>query len=66
MIFFAKGKYDMVKSYYDQVQGYTIKQIEDALASQTTWNAWKNNLKNMYNNETEKHLDAAFNFLGVK
>ena len=56
----------MVKSYYDQVQGYTIKQIEDALASQTTWNAWKNNLKNMYNNETEKHLDAAFNFLGVK
>ena len=47
---------------YDQVAGYTIRQIEDALPGQLTWNAWKTNIKNLYNNATENNLDALFDF----
>ena len=47
---------------YDQVTGYTIRQIEDALPGQLTWNAWKTNIKNLYNNATENNLDALFDF----
>lgn len=46
---------------YDQVAGYTIRQIEDALLGKKTWNEWKNNIKNKYNNETEYYLDGLFN-----
>jgi hypothetical protein len=46
----------------DQVTGYTIRQIEDALPGQLTWNAWKTNIKNLYNNATENNLDALFNY----
>ncbi|HMM11622.1 MAG TPA: hypothetical protein PKE03_05965 [Bacteroidales bacterium] len=45
---------------YDQVTGYTIRQIEDALIGQLTWNAWRDNIKNLYNNATENNLDALF------
>jgi hypothetical protein len=48
-------------SGYDQVGGYTIRQIEDALKHQESWNSWKNNIKNKYSNGTEKNLDALFN-----
>ena len=44
----------------DQVSGYTIRQIEDALIGQRTWNSWKNNIKRRYNNRTEENLDALF------
>lgn len=50
-----------VKSGYDQVSGYTIKQIEDVLGNTSSWGSWKNNLKNRYNNATENNLDAVFN-----
>ncbi len=50
------------RSYNDQVTGYAIRQIEDALLGQRTWNGWKNNIKNLYANETENKLDAAFNY----
>jgi hypothetical protein len=46
----------------DNVEDYTIRQIEDALKGQKNWNAWKNNIKNKYNNETENNLDALFNY----
>lgn len=46
----------------DNVQGYTIRQIEDALRNKETWNDWKNNIKNKYNNETKNNLDALFNY----
>ncbi|MCF6213548.1 MAG: hypothetical protein L3J45_05935 [Flavobacteriaceae bacterium] len=46
----------------DNVQGYTIRQLEDALVHQKTWNDWKNNIKNRYNNATENNLDALFNY----
>ncbi len=44
----------------DQVSGYTIKQIEDALNGQKNWNSWRDNIKNKYNNPTESHLDKLF------
>lgn len=48
-------------SGYDQVSGYTIKQIEDAIIHQESWNAWNTNIKNKYDNATENNLDALFN-----
>lgn len=45
----------------DNVQGYTIRQIEDGLIHQETWNNWKNNIKNKFNNETENNLETLFN-----
>lgn len=49
------------KSGYDQVENYTIKEIEGVLSSTSSWDSWKNNLKNRYNNATENNLDAVFN-----
>jgi hypothetical protein len=48
--------------YFDSVSGYTITQIESALSGAKTVDDWKNNLKNMFNNETENNLDEAFDF----
>jgi hypothetical protein len=47
---------------YDQVSGYTIKELEDALQSEKTWNIWRDNIKNDYNNATENNLDPLFNY----
>ena len=44
----------------DDVHGYTIRQIEDALIGQREWNGWRDNIKNRYNNETEENLDELF------
>ena len=44
----------------DNVTGYSIRQIEDALNGQRTWDGWRNNIKNRYNNATENNLDALF------
>ncbi|MBO7438455.1 MAG: hypothetical protein J6U21_02130 [Bacteroidales bacterium] len=44
----------------DKVSGYSIVQIENALKGAKTWNEWKNNLKNKYNNGTEIYLDDLF------
>ena len=38
---------------YDKVSGYTIRQIEDVLSYTSSWEDWKNNIKNRYNNATE-------------
>lgn len=50
------------KSYYngDRVEGYTIKQLEDALQGQKNLEGWKNNIKTKYNNGTESKLDTLF------
>jgi len=50
------------RSYRDNVRGYTIRQLEDALYEQKTWDAWRNNINNRYNNATRNNLDAAFSF----
>lgn len=47
---------------YDTVSGYTIREIEDALQSKKSWNDWKENIKNKYNNATENNLDALFDY----
>jgi hypothetical protein len=52
-------------SGYDQVSGYSIRQIEDALQSKKTWNEWRDNIKNSYNNATENNLDALFAHWGI-
>ncbi len=44
----------------DNVEGYTIRQIEDALQGKKTWNEWRDNIKNSYDNATENNLDALF------
>lgn len=49
-------------SGYDQVEGYTIKQIEDALDEQRTWGEWRNNIINKYNNATENNLSNLFDY----
>ena len=57
---------DKELSYYDRVCGYTIKQIEDALVDVRTWNEWRDNIKNMYENSTESHLNSAFTYWNTK
>ena len=46
----------------DNVQDYTIRQIEDALQGQRTWHAWRNNIRNRYNNSTEGNLNTLFDY----
>ncbi len=47
---------------YDQVTGYTIRQLEDALNSADTWNEWRDNIISRYKNETSSNLPALFNY----
>ena len=46
----------------DQVSGYTLQQIEQALKGAKTFDQWRDNLKNLYDNGTENNLDVLFNF----
>ena len=45
----------------DQVQGYNIVEIENALIGPTTWNEQKTNIINNYNNGTEQYVETLFN-----
>jgi len=46
----------------DEVEGYNILQIQNAcINSPTTWNEWKYNIINNYNNGTEQHVETLFN-----
>jgi hypothetical protein len=49
-------------SYNDSIKDYTLTQIENSLFGAFTFDQWKNNLKNNYYNETESHIDTAFNY----
>lgn len=53
-------------SYNDRVGGYTIKQIEDAIVGITTWNGWRDNIKNKYNNSTELYIGSTFRYWNAK
>lgn len=44
----------------DQVESYTIRQLEDALRNQRTLTDWKNNIYNDYSNATKQHLSTLF------
>jgi hypothetical protein len=58
----VKDLIDNDNSRGDNVSGYTIRQIEDALQNQRTWDNWKNNIKNRYANTTKNNLDDLFNY----
>ncbi|MFV8356176.1 hypothetical protein ACNQGB_08370 [Flavobacterium sp. XS1P32] len=45
----------------DNVSGYTISQLQVALVGASSWNEWRDNIKNRYNNPTEIYLDELFN-----
>jgi len=46
--------------YSENVEGYTIREIEDALIGVRTLTEWKTNLKVDYANPTENQMDALF------
>jgi len=52
----------IIPNDYDQVEGYSIRQVEDALVGQRTFINWRNNIKNNYANTTKNNLDALFNY----
>lgn len=58
----AWGSPNLFRSYNDQVTGYTIRQIEDALDGEIHWNNWKNKIINSYNNATENNLADSFDY----
>ena len=49
------------RSYQDQTSGYTIRQIEDALNGNRTWNGWKNKIL-LYSNSTSQNVQQGFNY----
>ena len=44
----------------DEVSGYTIKQIENVLSYTSSWDNWRDNIKNKYSNATKNKLDKLF------
>lgn len=46
----------------DNVSGYTLQQVENAIKKVKTLDGLKNNLKRMYDNPTEGHIDELFRF----
>lgn len=69
---YTSGIYDMTdtvnqRSAYgpgyplDQVSGYTIKELENALPNSTYWNSYRDNIKAMYpNKSTIQYVDQLF------
>ncbi|OUD36948.1 hypothetical protein [Flavobacterium sp. FPG59] len=45
----------------DRVNGYTIMQLQNSLVGASSWNEWRDNIKNRYNNPSEIYLDELFN-----
>lgn len=60
------GSPNLFNSYYDQISGYTLREIEDAIEGQKTWSSWKNNIINKFENDTEDSLGNGFNFWNTK
>ena len=44
----------------DRVQGYSILQLEQALKHARSWEEWRDNIKEDYDNPTEKYVDELF------
>jgi hypothetical protein len=44
----------------DRVAGYALSQLENALRNNTTWEAWRNAIREMYDNPTEVYLNELF------
>lgn len=58
--------YTTPKWYIDNVSNYSLPQIEKSLKNSRTAISWMNNLKELYQNETEIYLDDAFTFWSNK
>ncbi|MDR2963914.1 MAG: hypothetical protein LBU90_09840 [Bacteroidales bacterium] len=54
------GDYTGVVSVMVSSYGYTMNQLETAIKGQTTWNGWRDNIINLYNNGNENQLPALF------
>ncbi len=44
----------------DRVKGYSILQLEQALKHARSWEEWRDNIKEDYDNPTEKYVDELF------
>ena len=44
----------------DSVKNYTIRQIENALDNEYSWEGWRNDIYNQTNNSTKSHLHDLF------
>jgi len=71
-LYYTSAGYDMIDNvnqqqtygiHYpkDRVKGYSIKQLEDALRGARSWEQWRNNIRNRYNNSSEQYLNELFN-----
>ena len=69
---YTSGGYDMLDNInqritfgtlhpIDRVNGYTIKQLEQALIGARLWTGWRDNIKTKYDNPTEVYIDELFN-----
>lgn len=68
---YTSGGYDLIDDFNqrvygidhptDNVKGYTINQLQNALIGASSWNEWRDNIKNRYDNPTETYLDELFN-----
>ena len=58
----------ITRTYNDNVSGFTIRQLEDALREKLTWNSWRDNLKSIHNlsTATNTNIDTAFNYWNTK
>ncbi|MEQ9402116.1 MAG: hypothetical protein RIM99_00910 [Cyclobacteriaceae bacterium] len=44
----------------DRVSGYSIREVEDGLRGATSWNQWRDNMRNRFSNGTENQLNELF------
>lgn len=58
--YFSGGWITSQRIFPDNVEGYTIRQIEDALLGQRTQQDWSNRLVALFNNPTEENVPALF------
>lgn len=69
---YTSGIYDMIDNFNqnqgfgelypkDRVEGYNIKQLELGLIGARYWNAYKNNIVDLYDNPTKIYLTELFN-----
>lgn len=45
----------------DNVKGYIINQLQNSLIGASSWNEWRDNIKDRYDNPTEFYLNELFN-----
>jgi hypothetical protein len=56
------GEYGKRKVSGENVNGYTIRQLENSLYLAKTWEEWRNKIVNMHDNPTENHVETVFRY----